>query len=57
MEIMSTNVTEHTRYRGETTKKPVYFGASLRKVYIMYLFKKVEKLRKYGQIQKKLDFL
>ena len=57
MEIMSTNVTIGTIYRGKTTKKPVYFGVGLRKVYIMFYLKKVEKLRKYGQKQKKLDFL
>ena len=57
MEIMSTNVTIDTIYRGKTTKKSAYFGLGLRKVYIMFYLKLVEKLRKYGQKQKKLDFL
>ena len=57
MEIMSTNVIFDTIYRGEMTKKPTYFGVGLRKVYIMFILKTVEKLRKYGQNQKKLDFL
>ena len=48
MEIMSTNVIFDTIYRGEMTKKPTYFGAGLRKVYIMFILKTVEKLRKYG---------
>ena len=56
MEIMSTNVIFDTIYRGEMTKKPTYFGVGLRKVYIMFILKTVEKLRKYGQKQKKLDF-
>ena len=57
MEIMSTNEIFDTIYRGEMTKKPTYFGVGLRKVYIMFILKTVEKLRKYSQNQKKLDFL
>ena len=37
--------------------KPHILGADLRKVYIMFLLKIVEKLRIYSQNQKKLDFL
>ena len=37
--------------------KPHILGALLRKVYIMFYLKKVEKLRIYLQKQKKLDFL
>lgn len=57
MEIMSTNVTLDTIYRGENCCETVYFGVDLRKVYIMFYLKKVEKLRIHGQKQKKLDFL
>jgi len=37
--------------------KPHILGCDLRKVYIMFLLKIVEKLRKCIQKQKKLDFL
>ena len=37
--------------------KPHILGVDLRKVYIMFLLKIVEKLRIYSQNQKKLDFL
>ena len=40
----------------EIGDKPHILGVDLRKVYIMFLLKTVEKLRKYGQKQKKLDF-
>ena len=56
MEIMSTNVIFDTIYRGEMTKKPTYFGVGLRKVFIMFILKTVDKLRKFSQNQKKLDF-
>ena len=56
MEIMSTNVTNTTRYRGEATKNTIYFGATLLKVYIIFQKKIVEKLDKHGKKYKRLDF-
>ena len=41
----------------EIGDKPHILGGYLRKVYIMFLLKKVEKLRQHGKKQKKLDFL
>lgn len=57
MEIMSTNVIIGTTYRGKMTKNNTYFEVGHLKVYIMFLLKTVEKLRKYSKKQKKLDFL
>ena len=41
----------------EIGDKPHILGVDLRKVYIMFLLKTVEKLRIHGQKHKKLDFL
>ncbi len=56
MEIMSTNVTNTTRYRGKNRKTTIYFGVHLRKVYIIYQKKIVEKFGKHGKKYKRLDF-
>lgn len=56
MEIMSTNVTNTTRYRGKYTKYPIYLGGDFQKVYIIYQKKIVEKFGKHGQKYKRLDF-
>ena len=56
MEIMSTNVTNTTRYRGKYTKYTIYLGVDFQKVYIIYQKKIVEKLGKHGQEYKRLDF-
>ena len=45
MEIMSTNVTIDTIYRGENRRITTKFSDNSHKVYIMFLLKKVEKLQ------------